>query len=605
MDLRALEADTDVWLLTLKTDLNCSFSYIREMKFMVFLLLFLIFESYGQTDTINIEFRVDNDTFPDCITYFSSNGEYIIKKPPYFLPSIEGFRYVDPKIMVYDDWMTLYSAPGLVKDLPYYEKDRYWYKEISPEKLDSLYKAAEKERAWITMEDFKRESGISVSMEFESDTNHSILRTPDESSYIEILSDVVVERTKSENIGGVNIGGGGIRIIGVVDGIYLGKKRTYLQQVDYFEEHPEVKDSLIKQNDSIRTYIVQPKLDSILKPFYISKTEVTVGEYKQFIHHVRDSLALHRAFWDAEGDVALTLLNTGKSTRKKIDPSKKEENLNTYGLKMPKGFWEDPMFVPLTSWIYYPQPARYYARREVDNRRIKYRLNDSTEINVYPDTTVMYKIETAFMDIVANMYFWHPAYDDYPVVGLNYDQIIAYCKWKERQLSRELKPEGYKIEVNIPTLTQYEFALKSTQNQLMNQAHNTLNDELITYYRNNWNEPQQFLKKVDTNPQDIKHANEAQYFSWLKGNYNASIHFLNGNVSEVIRDQVDPEFLALHGLKAPHNTGDYYCAIGDNYYMGVKTKDDFQFNALFYKRLIAKGQTDGLTGFRLVYTLIE
>jgi hypothetical protein len=39
--------------------------------------------------------------------------------------------------------------------------------------------------------------------------------------------------------------------------------------------------------------------------------------------------------------------------------------------------------------------------------------------------------------------------------------------------------------------------------------------------------------------------------------------------------------------------------------MGVKTKDDFQFNALFYKRLIAKGQTDGLTGFRLVYTLIE
>ena len=39
-------------------------------------------------------------------------------------------------------------------------------------------------------------------------------------------------------------------------------------------------------------------------------------------------------------------------------------------------------------------------------------------INIYPDTLVWIHDATyAYNELYAEMYFWHPAFDDYPVVG--------------------------------------------------------------------------------------------------------------------------------------------------------------------------------------------
>lgn len=92
--------------------------------------------------------------------------------------------------------------------------------------------------------------------------------------------------------------------------------------------------------------------------------------------------------------------------------------------------------------------------------------------------------------------------------------------------------------------------------------------------------------------------------NWFRANYNPVIYFLNGNVSEVIDDKIDENFIRNNGVSPVSDPQNYSCAIGDNYYMGVKTKDDYQFNALFYKRLIPRAKADGLTGFRLLYTVI-
>jgi hypothetical protein len=48
-------------------------------------------------------------------------------------------------------------------------------------------------------------------------------------------------------------------------------------------------------------------------------------------------------------------------------------------------------------------------------------------INVYPDTLAwIHDFTYSFNDPITNMYFWHPSYDEYPVVGVNWKQARAF-----------------------------------------------------------------------------------------------------------------------------------------------------------------------------------
>jgi len=46
-----------------------------------------------------------------------------------------------------------------------------------------------------------------------------------------------------------------------------------------------------------------------------------------------------------------------------------------------------------------------------------------------PDTLV-WREELAFNEPYVETYFRHPSYDDYPVVGISWDQATEYCKWR-------------------------------------------------------------------------------------------------------------------------------------------------------------------------------
>jgi len=54
-----------------------------------------------------------------------------------------------------------------------------------------------------------------------------------------------------------------------------------------------------------------------------------------------------------------------------------------------------------------------------------------------PDSLV-WREELAYNEPLVRTYFRHPSYDDYPVVGVNYDQATEYAKWRSDRVNEML-----------------------------------------------------------------------------------------------------------------------------------------------------------------------
>jgi formylglycine-generating enzyme len=88
----------------------------------------------------------------------------------------------------------------------------------------------------------------------------------------------------------------------------------------------------------------------------------------------------------------------------------------------------------------------------------KYGPNSPQHNAAKPDTLVWVEKGT-YNEPYSNMYYRHPAYKDYPVVGISYEQALAFCKWrtgrvKEFYAIRHKK--DWAIEYRLPTKEEWE-----------------------------------------------------------------------------------------------------------------------------------------------------
>jgi formylglycine-generating enzyme required for sulfatase activity len=91
-------------------------------------------------------------------------------------------------------------------------------------------------------------------------------------------------------------------------------------------------------------------------------------------------------------------------------------------------------------------------------------LQETKQLSLYnqclPDTLV-WRNETAYNEPYVQYYFRHPAYNNYPVVGVSYEAANEYCNWLTTQYNQNPKRKYKSIRFKLPTSEEWVLAAQA------------------------------------------------------------------------------------------------------------------------------------------------
>ena len=224
---------------------------------------------------------------------------------------------------------------------------------------------------------------------------------------------------------------------------------------------PSDQDISFAQTSQSKTVSVQA--------FYMDETEVSNNEYRQFVEWVRDSISRKKL----GDDYLITENDYGESLDVPLINWDIELDYNSDDVR------------ELLVDMYLPNNERFYGRKEFDTRKYSFEYywidlreasrkenreqgqidrsvfikKDITQI--YPDTLCWVSDFTySFNEPMCNMYFWHPAYDDYPVVGVSWKQARSFTIWRTQLLNcyKSNGSETFVQDFRLPTESEWEYA---------------------------------------------------------------------------------------------------------------------------------------------------
>jgi len=247
-----------------------------------------------------------------------------------------------------------------------------------------------------------------------------------------------------------------------------------------------------------------------VRSFYMDETEITNSEYRQFVYWVRDSIALAMLARKADeldlgeeagdgiGEFAFADADTADLTefQKYMKANYYDLNEDLYAgrplnwdndIAWTPEDYVDQAYVEVMDSLYLPPEVWYNGEMKIDVNKLKYKYSwfdaeaaslerkrnpsardrlpfiKNEELEIYPDTTVWIKdFNYSYNEPMHNDYFSHPAYQDYPVVGISWSQAVAFCNWRTsfKNLYQKKSNKPLVNYFRLPTEAEWEYAAR-------------------------------------------------------------------------------------------------------------------------------------------------
>ncbi len=206
--------------------------------------------------------------------------------------------------------------------------------------------------------------------------------------------------------------------------------------------------------------------------FWMDATEITNNEYRQFVLWVRDSVAARKLGFVKAGADGVEYVDQKKmQSFKWSDPKSIEQLGNTDLILTPEDRINGKKELDATKFIYHSEihDLKENAKRENAGKpRSKFIIKKDTPIA--PDTLAWIRdFAYSYNEPMTRRYFNHPAFGNYPVVGVNWKQATAFCEWRTHLLNSFLdsKKRAQESDFRLPTEAQWEYAARGGRSQSM------------------------------------------------------------------------------------------------------------------------------------------
>jgi formylglycine-generating enzyme required for sulfatase activity len=259
--------------------------------------------------------------------------------------------------------------------------------------------------------------------------------------------------------------------------------------------------------------------------FWMDETEITNAEYRQFVYWVRDSIIRERLYDPAYGGNDLFKIEEDKegnpidppvlnwkrpipterranedeltaiksvnwsnpiTGETKLDPKQmiyrysvfdataaalRRNRLNPEERVRNTDIQFDPNQVVMISkdTAYVNDDGRIISETITRPLSSLYDFLNTYIINIYPDETVWVNdFNNSYNEPYMRLYFNHPGYNDYPVVGISWEQANAFCTWRTGYLKKSIDNTANRNTIEpyrLPTEAEFEYAARSGKSE--------------------------------------------------------------------------------------------------------------------------------------------